>query len=455
MTAFTIPEYGELRCGGGEGEAGAAQIEALLAAGAAASLGLAESARRSGLPPRDEDDERKPSEDRVVRPSRNGLRAAGIVGVLTAGDVTLEILPKIDDALETNAKDDAKPREQLIHMLADALDLPLDMRPDARLGTQDQTLLDVVIISFVSRLEAAVRRGLARRYVAVNDDLPVLRGRLDVRRQYTALLAMPWKVACGFDELSVDTPLNRCLKATLVLLHVHARAEPVRRAIVALLPAFDGVRDRSVEFGAARRQLDRTDRAFHELLDLAELLTRSQYQTSSSGRDAGLALLFDMPTLFERAVATALRRVAGPEERVSTQDTSESLMARSKAFTLKPDIVVRRGDETVILDTKWKRPDGNPSSGDAYQMLAYAHAYGARDCILVYPSAKTLSASEDKSRPRRTAVTGRPLVRPSSRDQDGRVSSFEWRLHQADLSLADYTTVDAQLRAMLNPFPPA
>ena len=50
------------------------------------------------------------------------------------------------------------------------------------------------------------------------EDLKIMRGRLHVVRQVTTLAARPDMLACRFDELSENTPLNRVLKAAVVRL---------------------------------------------------------------------------------------------------------------------------------------------------------------------------------------------------------------------------------------------
>ena len=72
----------------------------------------------------------------------------------------------------------------------------------------------MLIRLFADRLLTAVRRGLPHRYRTMQDNLRVLRGKLDVRRQITRGAARADRLACHFDELSADTPLNRVLKAT-------------------------------------------------------------------------------------------------------------------------------------------------------------------------------------------------------------------------------------------------
>ena len=93
-------------------------------------------------------------------------------------------------------------------MLVVAHGLPVAESEPATLETQRENLLEVLIRLFATRLLAAVRRGLPHRYRVVEDDLRLLRGKLDVHRQLTRHAMRPDRLACRFDELSVDTPLR-------------------------------------------------------------------------------------------------------------------------------------------------------------------------------------------------------------------------------------------------------
>ena len=144
----------------------------------------------------------------VLTRTAAGVRAGQVVGVLATPRSTLEILPKIDG-------DDGAVRVALVRMLAVARDLRVADGEIAALRTQRHDLLELLIRLFAARLLAAVRRGLPRRYRTRTEDLKLLRGRLDVTRQLTRLAVRSDVLACRFDELSVDTPLNRVLKAAV------------------------------------------------------------------------------------------------------------------------------------------------------------------------------------------------------------------------------------------------
>lgn len=325
------------------------------------------------------------------------IRAKEIVGIVVAAGVVVEILPKIDEV-----EGDASARLHLVRMLSEAGMLPISVAAAEALDWRRVTLLEAVCRAFVDSLEDAARRGLARRYVAQDEDLPKLRGRIDLARQYGRLAAAPQLLACRFDEFSVDTPLNRALKCALDLCtRLSASGETRRRAgrcggwldDVTPLPA-----DR-IDWSVVR--VDRTSQRFGALVQLARLLLTGLRQTTSAGSDRGFCLLFDMNLLFEqfigRHVARAFPgrvRLQGPHRHA----LSEAPSGRP-AFLTIPDIVHTATDGTcTVIDTKWKRLKAehhalDVGQADVYQMMAYAQVYRASHMVLLYPMHSGLAAA--------------------------------------------------------------
>jgi 5-methylcytosine-specific restriction enzyme subunit McrC len=56
---------------------------------------------------------------------------------------------------------------------------------------------------------------------------------------------------------------------------------------------------------------------------------------------------------------------------------------------MKPDILIQKGEEMFVLDTKWKNiGDNNPSSEDLRQMYAYSRFHNNATTALVYPASQ-------------------------------------------------------------------
>ena len=310
----------------------------------------------------------------LARTARPSLQAGQVVGVLAVPGASVEILPKID-------RPDGAVRKALVHMLSVAYGLPVADNELMRLAAQDETLLEFLVGMFADRLRTAVRRGLPHRYRLRQGDLPLLRGKLDILRQIARHSVRPDLLACNFDELSVDTPLNRVLKAAVVRLGSITRhaANAHRLAELSARLEFVGESHDPLREPVA---LDRTNIAFHRLYAWSRLFLSGKWQSTTTGANAGVALLFPMNDLFETFVSRVMQSVLAPGSTRLQHTGRYALTARDQSvFALRPDIVI---------DTKWKplNPDDRVvgvEQSDVYQMLAYAHAYDAGRVILLYP----------------------------------------------------------------------
>lgn len=343
----------------------------------------------------------------VLEHGRKGLRARGVVGVIAAQDCALEILPKIDVAGGSDAETTGNIRQRLVHMLAVALDLKIDAGQVTALDWQRETLLEILIHLFSEKLVDAVRQGMPRRYVEHADDLPTLRGRLNVTRQFTALAVEPSRLACRFDALTPDIALNRIMKAAVSRLSRIARTTDNQRRLRELAFAYADIAD--VPVSALRWDevaLDRSNARWRELLNLARLLLGERFQTTSAGGGDGFSLLFEMNTLFEEYIARMLKRaLADTDLRVVSQGGRLYCLEaddRRQVFQTRPDILVKRGDVVLqVIDTKWKRivariddPKRGVSQADVYQMMAYGQLYQCGKLTLLYPHHRDAGCEE-------------------------------------------------------------
>ena len=332
-------------------------------------------------------------EDAVLKRTEEGLRAQQVVGILTVPGITVEILPKVDG-------EDGAVRAALVQMLAVARGIRPAPGDLAAMDTQRHDLLELLIRLFADRLLAAVRRGLPQRYIPHEEDLGVLRGAMNVKRQLTSLVTRPDLVACRFDEMSEDTPLNRVFKTAVTLLANLTCTWENHRRLMELLARLDNVATSASPLQEPVA-LDRTNNAFHDIHPLAVLFLRGDWQQTATGRASGFSLLFPMNELFEEFVGRSLQKALGADQ-VRLQHQRRAL--NSPRYLLRPDMVVDvHGQPVVVLDTKWKRLGDGPSRDDVNQMLVYGQAYGAERVILVYPWHEAVG---EQGTHRRWTVTG-------------------------------------------------
>ena len=321
----------------------------------------------------------------VLSRTSGGLQAGQVVGILVTPSISIEILPKIDS-------DDGNVRKALVHMLIVALNIRVTNSELASLDTQRNDLLEILIRLFASQLLAAVRRGLPRRYYTQEEELRLLRGKLNTARQFTHLAVRPDRLACRFDELSEDTPLNRVFKSAVSLLAHRARSIDNVRLLTELSARFEFVSTSPNPLQESVR-LDRTNTAYHSLYGLARLFLKGEWQSTTSGRTPGFALLFAMNELFEAFIGRSLMRVLTSEYKVHLQHREHYALKDDSSqyiYALRPDVVIEAEKGPIVLDTKWKRLNPGKATldvetSDVYQMLAYARAYDSARVILLYP----------------------------------------------------------------------
>jgi 5-methylcytosine-specific restriction enzyme subunit McrC len=379
---------------------------------------------------------------------RDRIIARQMVGMVSAKGCSLEILPKVDpDA--GSAESDETVRRRLVRMLDVALGLDLDIGAEAAIARQKSTLLEILINAFATRLLAEVRRGLPRAYRQCEEDLPALRGRLDVTRQFTRNAVRPERLACRFDQLEADTPLMQIMAAATVFLARHTRSLGTRRKLDELRHALADVPLLPItRLPWQSVRIDRTNRRWEALFRLASLLLQRDWQATNHQANApeGLTLLFPMNDLFEKYITVLLRRaLAGSGIEVIDQGghraclgafTGEHLES-GDVFRTTPDIMLRRDREIVaIIDTKWKKLSLDPldrkhgvSQADVYQLMAYARLYRTAELMLLYP--------------------GRPGQGCAERAQFGLARGRErLRIATADVSLDERVLADA-LRSLV------
>lgn len=254
------------------------------------------------------------------------------------------------------------------------------------MGTGEE-LLPAVAHALWRQAGRALRGGLLQGYRTVEETSYVLRGRLREADQLRRHHGRPIPLEIRHDDFTTDVAENQILLAAITrMLAVPGVDTESRRRLAALrVPLADVTAPvQGTELPAWRAT--RLNQRYHSALRLAEIIWRATSPEHTAGTVASSGFLFDLPTVFEDFVTTAVtealrtRRVGGARRQYRTH------LDDARAVRIRPDLVwTRDGSPVAVLDAKYKqeKPAGYPEV-DLYQMLAYCTALRLPRGHLVY-----------------------------------------------------------------------
>lgn len=330
------------------------------------------------------------------------------VGLITIADGTvIEILPKIvgGDITEGDTK------RIFLEMLKTLKDVTFKDFNVSHLHTDRLSLLEIFIKMFLDEVTILTKQGIKAAYTPVEANERFYKGKLLASHNIKYNLVDKERFFVCYDDFNMNRPENRLIKSTLRFLRNITSDGRNRQNATRLLTFFDGVEySTSYDSDFSRCFIDRSMHHYDKALSWCRVFLRGNSFTAFAGSEVALALLFPMEKVFESFVAAKFRKHIGSGVILRTQDARYSLFdSPTRAFFLRPDIVLEFDGHIIVLDTKWKLLSGNSlnngiSQSDMYQMYAYGKKYGADRVVLLYPYSDAVSktdiryASDDKVR---------------------------------------------------------
>lgn len=287
--------------------------------------------------------------------------------------------------------------------------------PSFKVRVEDSPDLPHMVVGlFAAVVERRLRHSPTRNYVGRAATLPRVRGRIDVFRTAVERTLERGEVACRFEELSVDTPRNRFVRAALATagrmpveagLARRCRNLAHRLELAGVAVATASIRNLVWEtFG-------RNDAEDRPMVELARLVLELALPTEEAGARGLPAPIRDevlLRKLFERAIggfyAYHLPKTEGwtvdPGQWLDWPQSCATNGIAALLPRMQTDIVIEAPGRRLVIDTKFtdiltRNRFGRErfKSGYLYQMYAYlgsqAHrggAHGISEGLLLHPS---------------------------------------------------------------------
>lgn len=230
-------------------------------------------------------------------------------------------------------------------------------------------------------ISSQLKRGLGREYVDRTEALSFLRGKIEVSESVKTRSVLRQQMVYSYDELSVDTLMNRILKATCWLLLRSDISKARKKELKRLMVFFADVGDIDLARVDWHMRFDRNNQTYRMLMSVCWLVTKGLLQTQANGSSRLMDFLDDqrMSRLYEKFVLEYYRR----EHPELSADASYIRWALDDSFgdmlpAMKSDITLTRGSAVLIIDAKYyshtmqqQYDKRSVHSGNLYQIFTY------------------------------------------------------------------------------------
>lgn len=270
-------------------------------------------------------------------------------------------------------------------------------------------LQELFVSLYVRYVKAALDRGLFFRYEEKTENLPTIRGRLDIKDYITKKYPTGQfgKFLCSYSTFEFDNLLNRVIKCTLKF--VWNIATPSNQKIIRnLLNKLGEVSDQNcTPRDCDTIQLSKMQSKYKIILSMSKMFLLNKTTNYNLDTHDSFCFMFPTDLLFEGFIGGFIQSIFNEDAKVTLQASEVSLVDSirlgdqefAQAFVMRHDILIEHKEKGMfILDTKYKevsRFEGNTdfrydiindiNSGDLYQVLTYAVSRGLDKVYLLYP----------------------------------------------------------------------
>ncbi len=325
----------------------------------------------------------------VIDVYSDSIKSSQWVGVIKYKKTIIQILPKL-----ICDKDDNKTiLKNLIYMLSFTKRLDIKTNDVAKLSKEKNPFMEILIREFADSLFDCLKRLTPQKYIREENNLNYLKGKIKFSENIRYNCSNSAKFYCEYDEYSENNVLNQLFLFVSTCLYSISNNNYNKKILKFItnyyadidLICFDKVK-------AEKIKLSRNQEMFKQPFMLAKMFIENATVDLTKNRLENIILLWDMNKLFEEFVFELLKRNEnknGLEGWKFTAQKGKYLFKndKDKYRMTNADIFAERGDEKVIIDTKYKKFDTfkDVSNSDIFQVTTYCLLHNATKGILLYP----------------------------------------------------------------------
>ena len=327
----------------------------------------------------------------ALKVTRHGIKTKSWVGVIKYKNLHLEILPKL---ISEDANNDKKISEEersiilknLIFMLSYTKNLDIKTNDNAKLSTEKNPFIEILIREFATSLFEALKRLTPKRYIREEENLNYLKGKIKFSENIRYNCTNQAKFYCEYDEFLQNNLLNQLFLFVSTCLYNISNNSNNKKTLKFIINYYSDISFvRFDKFKVRKIKLTRNQELFKKSFNLAKMFVEQTSVDLSKNKFENITLVWDMNKLFEEFIFELIKRKI-PECSPIAQKTKRLLRSTQETKRdTKVDILIQHPQ--IIIDTKYKKFTNfdDISSADIYQVTTYCLLHNYKRAILLYP----------------------------------------------------------------------
>ena len=215
---------------------------------------------------------------------------------------------------------------------------------------------DLMTEILIAGISQQLKRGLGRAYIEQMEDIPVIRGRVNITESVKRQTMINRKLSCVYDDFSVDNSKNRIIKSTALLLLGADVAKQRKSRLRKLLVYFDKVELIDLRTVDWNIHYDRNNQTYRMLISICYLVVKGLLQTQADGKTKIMDFLDDqqMYHLYEKFILEYYKKeypyITTNASKIKWQlDDGMDYMLPN----LLSDITLEYDNKVLIIDAKY------------------------------------------------------------------------------------------------------
>ena len=319
----------------------------------------------------------------ILQRVNDTYRSGNVMGFLGCGDERLIIESRFCGGSEDYF---------FQYLLDKVLDSPniVNLESDAN---QDDWMFNFFLFLFPRYLQAAMRKGLFKKYIRHSYNDGNVKGTIDIARHIEANTPFVGKIAYSQREFSYDNSLMELVRHTIEFIKrkpygnkLLVKAKDEVKLVINATPGYEPYdRQKIIEQNKKNTVRHAYFREYLALQRLCLLILRHQKHQIGAGARQIYGILFDGAWLWEEYVNSLIEDVF--YHPMNKGGKGAQRLFDGNVGLIYLDFISRNSEMRIIADAKYK-PIDNIGNRDYLQVLAYMFRFDAKAGYYLYPEAE-------------------------------------------------------------------